>query len=381
MYSISDYGSMIADSIRIDTHVQALRQVVKPNSVVLDIGSGLGIFALLACQLGARKVYAIEPSDAIQVAKEIAAANGYADRIEFIQNLSTQVTIPEPADVIVSDLRGTLPLFQQHISSIVDARKRFLATGGQLIPQKDTLWASVVEAPDLYSHYDTPWQNNPYGLSLQAAWKQAINNGRKGRVKPEQCLVKPQCWAILDYSTIENPNVHAELHWTVKRTGKAYGLILWFDTTLITGVHFSNTPGNPELIYGNLFLPWDTPVSLTPGDTISVALQADLVGANYIWLWKTLVLGEGNRDQIKANFKQSNFFATSLSLNNLKKRAESYVPTLNEAGKVDGLVLSLMGQGKILGEIARQVTDRFPDRFPNYQEALTHVGELSRRYT
>ena len=69
MYSVYDFGCFIADKIRTDAYVQALRQGVKQNSVVVDIGTGTGIWALLACRFGARKVYAIEPNDAIQVAK------------------------------------------------------------------------------------------------------------------------------------------------------------------------------------------------------------------------------------------------------------------------------------------------------------------------
>ena len=32
----------------------------------------------------------------------------------------------------------------------MDARQRFLAPGGRLIPQEDTLWAAVVELPEVY---------------------------------------------------------------------------------------------------------------------------------------------------------------------------------------------------------------------------------------
>ena len=140
---------MIADATRMGAFARALGQAIKPGAVVIDIGTGTGICALLACRHGARRVYAIEPDDAIQVAREIAAANGYADRIEFIQAISTQVTLPERADVIVSDLGGVLPWFQRHIPSIVDARARFLAPGGVLIPQQDVGWAAVVEAHEL----------------------------------------------------------------------------------------------------------------------------------------------------------------------------------------------------------------------------------------
>src|SRR5262245_26248087 len=118
MYTISMYGFMIADNARMDAYVEALRRAVKPDSIVVDIGAGTGVFALLAGRFGARRVYAIEPADAIQVAREIAAANGYADRIEFIQKLSTEVTLPERADVIIYDLRGMFTFMGRHITCV-----------------------------------------------------------------------------------------------------------------------------------------------------------------------------------------------------------------------------------------------------------------------
>jgi protein arginine N-methyltransferase 1 len=124
MYSVSGYGKMIADAPRMDAYVSALRQAVKPGSVVVDLGSGPGLFALLGCQMGARRVYAIEPDSVIEVARQAAIANGYQDRLVCIQDFSTRVTLPEQADVIVSDLRGVLPWFQQHLPSIVEAPRR-----------------------------------------------------------------------------------------------------------------------------------------------------------------------------------------------------------------------------------------------------------------
>src|SRR5262245_12583417 len=136
---------MIADRARMQAYTEALRRVVTPDSVVIDIGTGAGVFALLACRFGARRVYAIEPNNIIYVEQEIAAANGYDDRIQFIQDMSDKVTLPERGNVIISDIRGILPLFGTHIPSIIDARERLLAPDGVLIPQQDALWAAVVE--------------------------------------------------------------------------------------------------------------------------------------------------------------------------------------------------------------------------------------------
>ena len=157
MYTLLDHGVFIRDRRRVDGYAAALRRRITPGSVVVDIGTGTGIFALLACELGARRVYAIEPGDVIHLAREMAAANGCADRIEFIQSASTRAAPGEPADVIVSDLRDVLPLFGEHLPAIVDARRRFLAPGGSLIPARDTLWAAPAHAPGLYGRYAGPW--------------------------------------------------------------------------------------------------------------------------------------------------------------------------------------------------------------------------------
>src|ERR1044072_7030896 len=188
MYSIFSYGSMIADRPRMDAYARALRQAVRPGSVVLDIGTGTGIFAMLACRFGARRVYAIEPNDAISVAREAAAANGFSERIEFIQDLSTRVTLPEQANIIISDLRGVLPLFRHHLPTIIDARKRLLAPDGILIPQRDSFWAAIAQAPELYKEYTSVWEDDIHGLTLISGRRFEINTWRKGRIKPEQMV-------------------------------------------------------------------------------------------------------------------------------------------------------------------------------------------------
>jgi protein arginine N-methyltransferase 1 len=381
MYSVAGFGSMIADEVRMSAYERALRGAVRPGSVVLDIGTGTGIFALLACQLGARRVYAVEPDHAIEVAREIAAANGYLDRIEFIQDLSTRITLPERADVIVSDIRGVLPLFQHHIPAIIDARRRLLAPGGTLIPQCDVVQVAVVEAPEKYGRHVGPWDSRPYGLDMRAARQIVSNTWRRERFAPEQLVLEPQTWATLDYRTVENPNVGGELTWTAARTGIGHGLLVWFDSSLAEDAGFSNAPTAPELIYGGAFFPWSTPVSIAVGDSVTVALRANLVGEDYIWSWETVVRDQAQPAREKASFKQSTFFGAPLSPARLLKQAASYVPRLNEDGQIDQWILALMANEMPLGEIAGRALERFPAHFADSQEALTRVGALAQRYS
>ena len=371
---------MIADRVRMEAYVDALKQAVNPDAVVLDIGTGTGIFSMLACQFGARRVYAIEPDDAIQVAREIAAANGFAGRIEFIQELSTRVVLPEPIDVIISDLHGVLPLHQHLIPSIVDARRRLLTPGGRLIPRCEILWAAVAEAPDFYRRHTGPWRDNSYSLDMEGARLLATNTWSKRRVKPEQILLPPQIWVSLDYNSITEPDVSGELTWVVDRPGLADALVVWFDATLAEGVGFSNAPGEPELIYGNAYFPLSEPVTLDAGDAVIVALHADLVGDDYIWRWDTRVLAQEDPERIKASFRQNSLAGVPLSPQQLRRRAHDYVPELNERGAIAHAILEHMAHGTRNEQTAREISARFPQRFPTWQEALAEVGDVATKY-
>ena len=377
MYSVHFYGRMLADTPRMDAYSAALRRAVQPGAVVLDLGCGPGVFALQACQLGARRVYAVEPDNAIQIAREAARANGFADRIEFFQSLSTEITLPERADVIISDLRGVLPWYQQHIPSIIDARTRLLAPDGVLIPRRDVVWAAIVEAPDRYQEIVAPWQSN--GLDLSAGKRLVTNTWRKTPIKPDELLVQASCWATLDYHEIQSPDIRAEIVWQVDRSGTAHGLAVWFDSELIDEIGFSNHPSGPELIYGNGFFPFSTPIEVVEGDRILVTLRADFIRDDYVWRWDSDFFA-GESVTPKASFKQSTFFGAPLSLEQMRKQAASYKPALGERGESRSFIMELMTGENSLAEIAERVAERFPQRYADSQDALNEVTAVSREF-
>jgi type I protein arginine methyltransferase len=380
VYSISDYGNMIADSVRTEAYARALRTAVKPGSVVIDIGTGTGFFALLACKYGARRVYAIEPTDAIAVAQEMATANGYSNQIDFIQDTSTSVTLPERGDVIVSDIRGGLPLFGNHLPAIVDARNRLLKSDGLLIPSQDRLWVAVTESPKLYDRISSPWLSNGYGLNMRAGWRMASNNIRIGKVSTENLLVSPTCWACLDYMLIEKTDVVADLEWPASRAGIAHGIAVWFDSTLAGDIDFSNAPGLPDLTYGISFFPFSEPVPVKRNDLIFVKLYANLVGDNYIWRWNTRVTDSDRPEDVKASFDQSTLWGVPLSSASLRKQASVYQPLLNHDGECEKFILTQMDGKTTVEEIANRLVKRFPSKLANSCDALSLVSELSKRY-
>jgi type I protein arginine methyltransferase len=377
-YSLFGYGSMIADRIRIDAFMQAMRGAIRPGAVVMDIGTGPGVMAVLACQLGASRVYAIDPSVVIQVAREVAAANHCADRISFFEDLSTNVEIPVRADVIVSDMRGVLPLYESHIPSIADARRRFLAPGGTLIGHKDRIWAAVVEAPEAYAKIVDPWDRNALRQDLTRARLKVLNEFRKERLTPQQLLTAPMLWATLDYTTIENPDIQGTLRFVPERNGIGHGILVWFDAELADGVGFSNGPASPEAIYSSAFFPWLEPVPLSAGQNVCFELDAKFLENDYFWRWTTQIESMSKAGETVAQFKQSQLQGAILSLTQLHKSASGYIPQLSADGLIRRRILELMDGKASLEEIARPLASEFPERFATWHQALSFAAAVSK---
>jgi len=380
MYATRDYGSMIADTVRMNAYTAALRAAVKPGDIVVDIGTGTGIFALLACQYGAARVIAIEPNENILVAKRLAGDNGCLDRITFRQDISTKISFDEKADVIISDLRGLLPLHGKHIPAVLDARKRILKPGGILIPMRDTLNVCVVEAPELYKDYSEPWDANPYHLNQHHARELSVNQWSYGRVPAEQMLTHGQTWGVLDYHNLETPDLSGTVTQRFVRNGMAHGLMVWFDAELLDGIGFSNAPDCQEhaRVYGSAFFPFLNPVEVSENDEARIEIKVVLVNDEYTWCWNTAIVSGEN--VTKANFEQSTFYGTIFSIENLRKRQPGYIPKLNSSGLLEHFIQQEMNGINSLGTIAKRLFDLFPDQFSSVQEAIEKVGDCSQKY-
>ena len=307
MYSVQGHGDMIGDAGRTSAYERALRAAIEPGTtVVADIGTGMGLFAMLAARFGARKVYAIESSDMIEVARAIAAANGCADRIEFIHAASTEIELAERADVILSDLRGVLPYFHGHIRSIVDARKRLLAPGGTLIPARDTMWVACVCAPDLHRTVTTPWLDNRFGFDMSVAHDLAANQWRRAVLRREQLVTPPACAGIVDYATVASCDYDGAMEMIAPAPGESHGIGAWFDAEIAPGIGLSNAPGLPQMIYGNAYFPWPEAIALHADDRIELRLRAKQADHDYMWTWESRILRDGKR---VAQFRQSDYFS------------------------------------------------------------------------
>jgi protein arginine N-methyltransferase 1 len=385
MYDLNDYAEMIADRVRMDAYALAIKNAVTQDSVVLDIGTGPGLHALLAAKFGARKVYAIEPNDAIHLARQVAQVNGFGDRIHFIQDLSTRVTLPERADVIVSDIRGSLPMYGRHIPTIIDACTRHLREGGKLIPYRDMMYAALVDSPRAYRGVIRAW-DSPYAISMEPI-KQIVLNTWSDEVaydlRQRHLLTKPYNWATLDYQTIDEPDVgSSSIVLETTRDGNAYGWLVWFDTELIPGVGFKNGPDIDRIseVYGRGFFPLREPVSVQEGDQINLSIHANLVGDEYEWRWHTCMMNGDDPDDIKADYEQSTTMAKMSEDELILPYISLEKPGIDTDGEIALYILQRMDGHTSIGSIGHQVHEEFSQRFSDRQEAIFFVHQIAKQF-
>jgi len=131
--SLLSHFNMVSDSVRVMSYQRAIQRHCRGKTVV-EIGCGSGILSIFAAQAGARRVIAIEESRIADLAMEMFRANGVADRIELRRANSRDVSLDERADVIIHEVLGSDPFSENLLPFIEDARARFLAPNGRLIP-------------------------------------------------------------------------------------------------------------------------------------------------------------------------------------------------------------------------------------------------------
>jgi protein arginine N-methyltransferase 1 len=254
---------LIADTRRTGTYQKAISQVVHKNDVVLDIGAGSGILSFLACLAGARKVYAVEMSGALPLARELCAGNSFNDIVEFRQGRSQEIQLPEPVDVIISDTGCSFGLQGGLLGILLDARKRFLRLGGRIIPHSLQLLVAPVEIND-GRNLDI-WEKGRYNLDLS---NPAVCGGP---ITTSKSNLKT-CWrlplATIHFEEVSSPYVAGETLSVAAREGVMHGLAAWIVLELAPGISFTNSPLAPTVDWLHSFFPVETPVALRTGDRV-----------------------------------------------------------------------------------------------------------------
>jgi protein arginine N-methyltransferase 1 len=379
-YNFVGYCSMLTDEMRVGAYVKALKEVINSESVVLDLGAGTGIFSILACEFGAKKVYSVEVNQLINLLKDVVKEKGYESRIEIIQNLSTKIELKEKANVLISDIHGGFPLFESSIETIIDARERLLTEDAILMPRKETIYFAVSQTEEIYKQNISQYLEEFHGFRIPSAERLVFNQYFSAKDKSEKLLTEPGVLAEINYRTIKETSFEKEFQWEFAEDGTAHGLRGWFENELFDDIGVSNSIEIEKTTYSSPFFPFEKVVEIKKGDTISAHVSAKYQSGDYVWSWKTQIFENGDKNKIKADFNQSQLASMYLDSKQVMKKSEYFVPVKNETAEIDLFILDQMDGENMQGDIADTLVKRYSERFKSFDDAIDYLFGLSQRY-
>jgi predicted RNA methylase len=368
---VQEQHSMTLDARRNEAYFQELAKIITPESIVLDVGAGLGIHGLLAAKLGAKHVYLVEPEDIITVTKEIVKSNGFADRVTCLQGTIEEVKLPEKVDVIVSVFTGNFLLEEDLLPSLFYARDHYLKPGGVLLPQAGIMQAVPVCAPEVYEKDLEVWSKPHMGIDHSVARKYASQSVLYYRQDLDKAryLAEPLELFALDFHQDTSTNCQISVDYTITESGLCHGWIGWFKMQLGDN-WLSTAPHEPQLHWAQAFLPLDPPISLTAGETVTFTLQRPPF-SDWSWAVQTPHTQQSH----------STFFSMPMTLASIKKNSIAYQPQTNAQGEAALYVLSNSDGSISVATLADTLLQKYPQIFSNQQKAIRFVQGLVSRFS
>src|SRR5438034_1057054 len=296
----------ISDPVLMPAYRNAIRKTVRPGDIVLDLGAGTGILSLIACEAGASRVYAVEPTEIIALIPQLAADNGFADRVIPRKCESFDLELPERADVMIASMFGSAGIGNNMLKVVVDARERLLKPGGAIIPQAIQPSFCPVELPEWYKARIECWDAERMGFSYHSVRAVAVNRLGSCLIDKGTLLAGPQTFPQIPLSTFASPNVGATLDFRIERSGTVHGLAGWIEITTAEGIRCGDSPlDSRRMPWDQLILPLESPVSVQVGDRLQTTVRTSSVAKDTIMLWD--VWFRNAAGSLRAEFHHSSF--------------------------------------------------------------------------
>lgn len=270
---------MLADPHRMTAYDQAIRRLVKPGHVVLDVGSGTGVLAFMAARLGAR-VHAVESQDVINLAMTLAERNGVSERITFHHTDIRKLAVQEPVDLIISDFMGRF-VFDDRMQQALEAARLWLKPRGMVCPESIDLFLAPVHLGH-FAPLDTGLEPL-LGLDFRPLSTEICKEVFGTQVDPYMLLAEPQRFAHLEMGQRPASLYRQSCRFPVDARGRCRGVVGWFRARLAKDVILSTEPG-VETHWGQMLFPCE-PLHVDHGDVISFDLSIEPEKSNSQWQW------------------------------------------------------------------------------------------------
>lgn len=369
--TLDEHKDYLSDPVRLEAYSRAIAEVVKPGDVVLDLGAGTAIFAMLACRAGAARVYAVDDGGVIEIGRAAAQANGLADRITFLCAHSTRIELPQKCDLAITEQMGGFGYEAGVVEFFNDARRRLLKPAALTIPRRIETFLAPVESPEAYALVEF-WEQRRAGFDFSAARPFAANDEDFGYYEAKHLIGEARRAAEFDLDQVCPDAVAVQTELQITRAGMLHGLGGWFAAQLSAAAMLTNSPLAPQSMdRATAFFPLERPVPVTAGDRVAVAMR--LVPEEEIVDWQVRVTGANGK--LLGAFDQSSTRGELISREDRARLAPSYAPRLSRHAEARRLVLNLCDGVATVAQIEREVAGRYAEIFPSPRALRRFVAE------
>ncbi len=287
---------LLGDTVRNDAFTAALEKVIVPGqTIVADIGSGTGYLSFIASKLGAKECHLYEHDGGmLQMSKDIAKKNGIKN-LHFHHSHSTDVRKPILADVMVSETLGNYALEENILETLRDAR-RFLKSGGTLIPQSLHQYVAPVTSDRLYRELNV-WDG--LGFDFAAAKDTCFHNIYVRTVKLDE-IGETKQWDEIDFRAENDSIREATVDWEALKNQTVYGFVVWWGCQLVPGITLSTSPHQPPTHWEQIYLPVRDPIHIERGEKLQLSIRSDTRYEVKIHLqWEAAVMGHDGKKNVR----------------------------------------------------------------------------------
>lgn len=278
--------SMLNDRTRTESYLKSIHQTVHPGDIVVDIGTGTGILAIAAIQAGAKHVYALEAGAMAEGAETVFQRNGLAEQITLIRGWSSQIELPERADLMISEIIGNEPLAERVLETTIDARKRLLKPDARIIPNRLKVFGLPITLPEgvfqkftFSSSQIQEWQSW-YGIDFMPLLEIAQSSPRKVSIEPIlanhwQLLSEPIMLADINLNKIASLVIDNRVTAITTHSGQLDAMLTYFELELSPQTTLTTHPGRVDkrCSWQNIVWLSPQPLTLAAGELFDVTYQ------------------------------------------------------------------------------------------------------------
>jgi precorrin-6B methylase 2 len=369
---LDEHRGYLSDTVRLAAFERAIASTVRPGDVVIDLGSGTGILGLFATRAGAVRVYAVEGTSLGGLAREIAKVNGVDDRVRVVRGWSTWVSLPELADVVVTDQIGHFGIEAGLFEYLPDAQRRLLKPGGRTIPNAISWRVAPVECVELRESIDF-WRERRAGFDLSPVVPPAQASGYPATITRDALLSTPATLATAAAASLpESGLIQGQLSFEISRSGTLDGLAGWFVAELAPDVTFTNGPETGERINRRQVVLPVQPVSVQQADRVCARVR--FRPATLMVDWQVQVMDASGVERMRV--RRSTFEGMLIAPEDLASRSPSARPLLSRRGAARRMALELCDGARTIQQIEAELRRAFPDVLPSDDDAAAFASEV-----